>query len=110
MLMHKWRCLLIAVCMISCSMPAMAARLAGSGSDTNSPPGWVISHINIRERTIVINDATYKFAAAVRVHTTANKQGSLGDLRRGMRVGYRLKDNGAGQAVISEIWESGLGR
>jgi hypothetical protein len=70
----------------------------------------VISHINIKKRTIVINNATYKLAAAVRVHTAINEQGSLDDLRRGMRVGYRLKDNGGGQTVISEIWESGLGR
>ena len=109
MLMKKWRCLLIAACMIVCSTPTMAARLMGAGPAANSQPDWVISRINIRKRTIVINDATYRLAAAVRVHTAANQHGSLGDLRRGMQIGYRLKDNGNGQSVISEIWESGHG-
>ena len=105
MLMNKWRGLLIAACMILCTTPAMATRLMGAESGANALPDWVISHIDIRGRTIVINDTTYRLA--VRVHTAAKKHGSLRDLRRGMRIGYRLRNNGNGQAVISEVWESG---
>ncbi len=107
MLMNKWRCLLVAACMTLCSTSAMATRLMGAGSGANALPDWVISHIDIRERTIVINDTTYRLATAVRVHTAAKKHGSLRDLRRGMRIGYRLRNNGSGQSVISEVWESG---
>lgn len=107
MSMNKWRHLLIAACISLCATPALASRLMGAGSAAESRPDWVISHIDVRGRTIVINDTAYRLAAAVTVHTAAKKRGSLGDLHSGMRVGYRLKDDGNGQSVISEIWESG---
>lgn len=107
MLTKKWRYLLVATWLLACATPAMAARLMGGDSPNLSQQQWVISHINADGRTIVINDVTYRLAATVKVHIVAHKHGSLDDLRAGMRVGYRLADNGKGQSVITEIWESG---
>ena len=103
--MNKWRCLLIAACMILGSTPAMAALLRGTQPSADSVPKWVISSVDISKRTIVINDTVYRLGAAVKVHTAAHRHGSLRDLRRGMQVGYRLENNRDGQAVITEIWE-----
>jgi len=107
MAMKKWRYLLITAWMISCAIPALASQSTGGGAAVFSQQQWVISQIDVKGRTIVINDTAYRLDVALKVHTVDHKLGSLSDLRAGMRVGYRLSDNGSGQSVISEIWVSG---
>jgi len=108
MAMKKWKYLLISAWMISFATPALASRSTGDGAVVFSQQQWEITQIDVKGRTIVINDTAYSLDVGVKVHTADHKPGTLSDLRAGMRVGYRLSDDGrGGQPVISEIWVSG---
>lgn len=105
MLTKKWRCLAVAVWLVSFAPAVMAARFNGDGAESGGQPVWVVSQINIKKRMISINDVKYRLASVVKVHTSGNKSISLQDLYIGAKVGFRLTDDGRGQSVISEIWK-----
>ncbi len=69
------------------------------------PRTGTLDRLDLKERVIVVNDALYRLAQYVPVHTPRRQVANLGDLKEGDKITFEYKDRKKVSSIITEIWK-----